>query len=281
LKLRVALLATAVVVVTVPAARPADFVYFSEFPAQCALEPSSYAGQTFSVFVLADDLTGVTGLSFRVESDRFDADNVVSVTARPGVTIEGGNIFDGVTLSLDGLELHHTAVLDVVLSGHEAYGETWMRDVELVRGSEAEALPDQCTNAQAFDCFVASPYWEAPDTADAVVGAASALVFLAGLSSGSYPQDGVVHVADEAGWIDEAGTYPVDVACGRCPWSGTVVTVPVTVPQGVPAGTLDEVTLEMYSFGAPVVGSRTVILRAVSSVSTDQTTWGRVKSLYR
>jgi hypothetical protein len=279
-KLRIAAPAALLLLVSVSSVHSADFVYFSETPGSCAMETVAYAGQTFSVFVLLDDPDGVTGLSFRLESNRFDAGDVQSVIAAPGVTIEGGNIFDGIALALDRHEFHHTPVLDIVLSGHAAYGAVWTRDIEVMRSGASKTLADQVTVAQDFDCFGSAPHWEIPVAVDVVIGRADEFTFLAGLNSGSYPPDAEVRVADADGWIDESVAFPVEVVCGWCPWSGTVVTVQVAVPAAVADNTHNDITLEMYSFGL-LIDSRSVTLRAVSPVPTEARTWGRVKSLYR
>jgi hypothetical protein len=263
----------------VTAANADEFVYFSEIAGECAMEPSSYDGQTFSVFVLLDEPAGVTGLSFRLDTDRFTADNVQSVTPRPGVTIEDGNLFDGITLSVDGHEFQHAPVLDIVLSGHENTGYVWTRDIAVERGGGDKSIPDQITVAQYYDCFTA-PHWELPGETEVEIGAYTNVVFRTGLNTPSDPAQANVEVTDGEGWVIDTEPIPVNAQCGWCPWSFSTVVLTVYVPKSVADKTPNEITLDLTSFDS-VVDSQTLTLRAVTSVSAEESSWGHVKSLYR
>jgi hypothetical protein len=256
-----------------------NFVYFSEYPAMCAMEPNAYDGQTFSIFMLVDDATGVSGVSFHIDTDRFDAGNVQSVTPRDGVTIVSGNLFDGITLSVDGREFVHRPLLDIVLSGHEPSGYTWTRDIKIIGGGSKD-VSDQVTVAQSGDCFGATPVWDVPDAVDVLIGTPDQFTFMAGMNSGDYPPAADVRVSSADGWIDESAIYDVEVVCGWCPWSGTRVEIPVNVPGDVADDTMNEITVEMYWFGQ-LTDTRTITLHAIDPVRGEESTWGQVKTLYK
>jgi hypothetical protein len=244
------------------------------------MEPLAYDGQEFAVFVLLEDPDDVTGVTLRLETDRFGPDNVDAVTTAAGVTIEDGDIFDGITLAFTSMGEDHEPVLYVTLSGHEDDGYVWTRDVAVHRGAGNKYAPDQITVAHHFDCFGSSPHWDLPaEAVEATVGESEAVTFRAGYQSVGYPQYAEVHVVDKMGWVVDEGPVDVYASCEWCPWSWTTVVVPVYVPEGTPDKTVNEVTVEMHSFGN-LVDRQSIVLRASVPVVTEETTWGRVKALY-
>lgn len=280
MKLRVAVPAIVLMLASVVStARADEFVYFSESPGECTMPPTAVDGETFSVFVLLDEPSGVSGLSFRLETNRFTAQNVQAVTPRPGVVIEGGNIFDGITLSVDARDFQHAPVLDIVLSGHEDVGYVWTRDIEVERGGGGKSLSDQITVAQSYDC-ITTAHWQLPGEAEVEIGGYTDVTFRAGLNTVSIPALADVRVTDTEGWVVEAEPIPVNALCGWCPWSFTDVLITVSVPNGVADDTLNEITLDMVSYES-VVDSQTLTLRAVTTVPTEESTWGGVKARYR
>ena len=270
--------AGAVLVLFAAPSPAAEYLYMAESPGQCALEstPAQY-----SIYIHSGDYTDVSGVSFRLECERFGPAQVSLLTTPPGVTIVSGSLFAGIVLAFDTPRaLSHDAVLTVHVSGQDVYGSAWTRDAALQRGATVVPLPDFRTEGWPFDCIGTFAHWELPDTVSVPVDEDDAFLFRAVVSTASYPPNATVTIDDPAGWVVTDFNGDVFTQCGYCPWDWTTVTVPTHVPSAVADGTLNEITLIMSSFGAPV-DERTVVLRAVKPVATEKRTIGRVKALYR
>jgi hypothetical protein len=270
--------ACALLVLSAGPSPAAEYVYLAETPGECFLE---YTPAQYSICIHSGAYSDVTGVSFRLECERFGPAQVSSLTAAPGVTIVGGSLFGGITLAFDAPRaLAHDAVLTVTVSSQEVYGAAWTKDVVLQRGAVPVALADFRTEGWPFDCIGTFAHWDLPDTVSVPVDRDDAFLFRTVVSTASYPPNATVTIDDPAGWVIADFNDDVLAKCGYCPWDWTTVTVPTHVPSGVADGTLNEITVVMSSFGAPV-DERTVVLRAVKPVAAETKTIGGVKALYR
>ncbi len=261
----------------VPAAT-AEYVYLAQAPGECTLPTT--APLEYSVFIHSGAYNDIRGVVLRVDCERFGPADVASVTAPPGVTIIGGDIFNGIELSFGSRALAHDPVLTIHLMSQVPYGDAWTRDVTLLRAAGSLTLPDFATLGWDFDCFGTFVIWNAPDTVSVAVDEDDMFQFDAVVTTGSYPPNATVTVLDPANWLSAPVSEDVYAGCGWCKWDVTTVTVPTHVPAGVVDGTLNEITLRMSSFGGPV-GQRTVVLRAVQPVAVEHKTIGAVKAMFR
>jgi hypothetical protein len=270
---------TFLALVVVPSASSDEFIYVAEEPRLCVLECNAYPGQTFSVYVESGYFTDVTGVTFRIESERFGPEHVQSISTPPGVSIVGGSPFTGISLSFGARALAHDPVLTLTVQGHSAYGDVWTRDNHLIREVGTTNVGEFRTFGWPFDCFGSSPAWDIPDTVVVAVGADANFDFRAVLSTGGYPPNAEVVVFDSEGWIETPFRQDVFASCGWCTWDWTRVVVPVRAPKGVPNDTLDNATLQMYSFGG-LIDEQTVVLRAIAPIPVNPTTMGGIKAIY-
>ena len=267
-------------IVAVPCVQADEYIYVAGEPRTCVIGCIAYPGQTFSVYVDSGDFTDVTGVTFRIESERFGPEQVQSISTPPGVSIVNGSPFTGIMLSFGPRALAHDAVLTLTLEGQSAYGNVWTRDNQLICGGGTVDVWGFCTIGWPFDCFGSSPVWDIPDTVDVVVAENDNLAFRAVLSSDGYPPNAEVIVFDHEGWIESNFRQDVFASCGWCDWDWTRVVVPVRAPKGVTNGTLDNATLQMFSFGS-LIDEQTVILRATAGVPVTRTTMGGIKAIYK
>lgn len=126
------------------------------------------------------------------------------------------------------------------------------------------------------DCFPCGLGLSAASEAVVPVGGSATLPFewwWNCWSAGSSP----VTVSDTEGWVvswtpDVAG----DVAtCGMCFVPSYWGSIEIAVPEGVTPGTTSTLTITAMD------NSETMLLVADDTVPTEQTTWGKVKALYR
>ncbi len=265
-----------VFVAVVAPAHADEFVYLAQQPGTCVLNGSN----TYSVYVYSGDYTDVTGMSFRLDCDLFQQQDITSLTLSPGVTIVSGSLFNGIVLAFSARALNHDPVLTVQASNQQVYGNAWMRDVWLVRGAAVVPLADFESVGDPIDCFGDFPIWYPPDTVQVAVDHADEFSFKAILTTGNYPPAASVTIDDPAGWVVSPFYAEVNGGCGWCPWNVTTVTVPTYVPSGVTQGTIHEVTAVFRTYGTPRE-QRTVVLRAVGPLAVERRTWGSVKALYR
>jgi hypothetical protein len=123
------------------------------------------------------------------------------------------------------------------------------------------------------------PHWDLPGTVESLIGETAILTFRAGYKSVGTLQEANVQVVDAMGWVIDDTPVQVYASCEWCAWSWTTVRIPVYVPEGTADQTLNTVTVEMRSFGN-LVDTKSITLKAVTTVATEETTWGRVKALY-
>jgi hypothetical protein len=269
-------------VIAIVSAGPAgadEYVYLAQAPGECTL-PTGPASLEYSLYVHSGDYSDVRGVTLRVECDRFGPADVSSVTPAPGVTIVGGDIFNGIELSFSPRALAHDPILTIHLSSQVSDGDAWTRNVTLLRAAGAVPVPDFVSLGWVFDCYGTFVIWDAPDTVSVTVDKDDGFQFDAIVTTGSYPPNATVTVLDPAGWVSAAVNEDVYAGCGWCQWNVTTVAVPTRVPAAVAEGTLNEITLRMSSFGG-LVGERKVVLRAVGPVAVQHKTLGGVKAIYR
>lgn len=256
------------------------YVYVSDRAGACFLGLYSPVPQVYGVYVDSGDYTDVSGVGFRIGGELFGPEQVVSVTTPPDVSIAGGDIFSGITLTFSSRALAHDPVLFIEVSSVADYGNVVTQNVSITRGGGNEFIPDFYTYREVVDCFGSAPNWFPPDTVDVVVDQDESFSFKALVSTNDIPAVTKVIATDANGWIPAPVDQWVHGSCFWCPWDYTLVTVSVHVPKGTADGTLDPVPFQITSYGY-VLDEKTVVLRAVEGVATEETTWGRVKALYR
>ena len=260
--------------------RAGGFVYLAQSPGDCSL-PDGNASDAYSVFIHSGDYADITGVSFRLECERFTPAQITALTVPPGVTIVSGSLFGGIVLAFDGpRSFAHDAVLTVQVSDQEMNGSAMTRDVILQRGATPLPVDGVYTFGWPFDCVATITFWDAPDTVSVTVGKDDSFPFRALVTMPSYPPNATVSIADPEGWVVTPFSNDVFADCEHCPWDWTTVTVPTHVPPGVAHGALNPITLEMSSFGGSI-SERTIVLRAIQPVPVEHRTIGGVKALYR
>jgi hypothetical protein len=275
-----AIVVASIIVSAVLSVNAEVYVYFAEQPRLCSLESNSHPGQRFSVFVDSGYLTDVIGVTFRIDTERFGPENVLSISTPAGVSIVSGSLFTGITLSFGARALAHDPVLTVELEDHAPYGDVWTRDIELRREAGTINVNDFGTFGWSFDCSGINPAWDVPDTVVVAAGRDASFSFRAVVSMEGYPPNADVVVVDSEGWVSSPFRHMIFASCGWCPWDWTTVIVPVQVPRGVSNGTLDVVTLQMYSFANPIE-ERTLVLQAIAPIPVRPSTFGAIKAKYQ
>ena len=265
----------------------AQFVYFSPYRGVCSIDgvDAWVHHTTYSVYVHAPDVTDAQQVTFRLESDAYGPEDIVSVSPSAGVTIESGDLFSGMQLSIPTGPLEHEELLTITVALNEpqSYGiwnVAWVRDVTLLRASGDAPLPD----VQFFltHCYQSSTWiqWMHPDTVEVPIGS-SMIVDLPCLGHSTGGLTGTdLEVSEPLGWVTECTSCAVFVNCGACPWDVQTVKLHVAVPLGTAADTVDEV--QITPTGPCCLGSGTTLfIKASQGVATEQTTWGRVKSKFK
>jgi hypothetical protein len=262
-----------------------QWIYCAEKAEDCFLYCTSHGAcpkpDTMYIFIRAADSVGVTRAHFRLAWDYPGCDSILSVTPCPNVAIESGDILQGMTISFPLITGGHFKALTVVFrntpeqppTAYSEYG-FWIRDARLERpNAQTLALLDYCTGPFYPDCYWRSLLWFHPDTVDAYIGSQTDVKIQWEQHGPGYPGP-TVQVTDEKSWMSETTLYLEDTGCLTCPWHIRTEHIYVGVPEGTPAGALSAITFN----GLPL---ESIVLRAVSPIAVEKTSWGAVKSLFK
>lgn len=271
-----------------PQTAAAQWIYYSTCPGECELESCYYAPlDTAYIYVHAPGNQDIVGAHFRLETSYFGPGDVTSLDPGPGVSIEDGDLFQGMTLALTPLDLTHYPALRIVadqpfLGNHVE--ETWgyrIRDALLFRSDGDTLVLETCfTFAGHVDCWDALLGWMHSDTVDVFIGTQSTVTFKCWISS-----PGIIgtnyEITDEMDWVIDWNPKAVGGSeCMVCPWEDQTTLITVLVPQSTPARTVSKLTIRP-TYHVFVSDSTTFFLRAIPPISTREETWGRIKVLYR
>lgn len=280
----------AVLILALAAPASAQWVYMNEYPGSCIISQLFFPIPGVApkyIYVYAPGRPDVAGATFRIQSDVMGPEDVVSMTPAPGVTIVGGDLFGGITLSWSPHELLHEAVLALDLIDNPPHqpsgmygGQVWTDDVTLATaGGDIPCEPSYTSTDINIDCFWFYPFAYPPDTVDVAVGAASHYEFLAGASG----QGGAsLTVEDAPGWVTGWDPSGVWGSCPVCDWDYAHVVVDVFVPEGTPPDTFHPVVTRLAWWdGQDREWHRTTVLRTIVPVATEPSSLGKLKTLYR
>ncbi len=229
-------------------------------------------------------LTGdVSGASFRLEAAELGLEDGMAIVPAAGVTISG-NLLQGLDVSWSPRELKHTSIFTVLFTSNPPvapvpdYYMATTRDgyLHLADGTSL-ALED--VNTEIVHCQGGgADLWQLPEVALVVAGMSNVVEFK-GIATGS-GQGAVfrdITATDERGWVSGLTPKALWGYCGLCPWRWSTFQMIVDVPPEVPDSTESLVTL--WEAGWFKLTEFTI--RAVQPVPVEQTTWGRVKSIFR
>jgi hypothetical protein len=265
----------------------AQYLYFSPRPSTCTVDGvDAWVGiDTYHIFLHSPDVVDGIGVSFRIESEAYGPEDFVSVDPVDGVSVESGDLFSGIRLSLPGGQFVHDTLLTihVELNEPQSYGVwdvAWTRDVQLYRAT-GDTLFLEDVLFYLTHCYQSATWiqWMHPDTIGAPIATTSTIdVHCFGHSLGGFSGTDL-DVFDERGWLTGCSGCGVAVDCEICPWDIQIVHLHVTIPEGTPAGTADKIRI--IPTGPCCLGDSTeVYVRAMPSVAVEESSWGTIKALY-
>jgi hypothetical protein len=260
------------------------FLYFSNEPGWCNIPDWQYEG-SYSIFVHTGDLTGVTGGRFRLESDLYGPEDLVSFAPASGVTVVEGDPFTGMTLSWTPETLEHRELLTLTLADNlphqtpeDPYSYcVWTRECVLFRaGAEDVALVDVCTAVAIVDCFDPIVQWIHPDTVDVVIDGTTVVEIRWIVGGGGFVGT-YLDLSDTEGWTTSFVPHSVwGGYCPGCPWQWETTRITVDVPKGTEDHATSLLTIMPEDFPSPT----SFWLRAVEEVGVEKTTFGGIKARY-
>jgi hypothetical protein len=290
MKERTVICAVGVLLAAATCASPAlgQYIYLGDYANDCMMQPlhpAPYPPSIKHIYVDCPGVTDAVAVSFRLGSELIGPEDVVSATPAPGVAIESGDLFSGITLSLPGSALRDLEVLSLELVDTPPHQQSWDYEVihspKIIRASGDTLCLDE---AWAFfccsDCFELHVIFGCPDTVDVHIGADSLVRFrtvvtAAGMWGCS------IEVTDDRGWV--TGYTPSSIwgdECGFCAWDSGFNTIAVSVPGGAEAYELSTVTIRPLS-AAAAADSAKFCVRAIPPVGVRDSSWGVLKKLFK
>ena len=265
----------------------AMYIYCADHPGACwyfCTYLGCEAPDTMFICIHAADSLQVTGAHFRLEATLPECDSIEAVVPCPGVTIENGDLAQGMTVSFAPIQGKHFKVLKILFNKTCQEPVFWSslrfitRECSLAT-SAAETIPlaDYWTGPLYPDCYMTSLQWFHPDTVEVQIGGRTD-VKIQWSFDGPYFFGCYVTVADEQGWVsDHTFTGVWYTGCGTCSWDIETAHVYVEVPPATSVGAYSTLTVTPEK-GAPPA---TVVLRAISGMAVRGSTWGDIKSRFR
>jgi hypothetical protein len=244
------------------------------------------APDTMYICIYAADSVGVNRAHFRLEADYSCCDSIQEVVPCEGVTIESGDLAQGMTISFPLLKSGHFKALTLVIHHEDltpppAFSDHGYRtlDTWLERpGGETINASGWYTSPFYPDCFMESYIFFHPDTCDVLIGKRTD-VKVQWWVEGAYLFGFYVNVADGGGWVKDFSPNSIWwTGCGSCPWGAETSHIFVEVPSGATAGTLSKLTISAVENGYVF---HTFFLRAVEPVAVQKTSWGSLKDLFK
>lgn len=254
-----------------------QYIYYSGCPGKCEFDHcGGYSGSMY-MYVFASDGLNIEGAHFRLDVE-FGPEAVDSLAPGEGVTIESGDLFEGIAVSWTPTELDHYPILRL-FGGEPLYTwENWVRDAMLFKtNGDTLFLMDFPTYGGHFDCFDVSFNCCHPDTVEVLIDSPFAIEIICCVTALG-PVGTHFDIVDEFDWVaDWNPNYAGPNYCESCPWHNTTVIISGMVPYSTPPYSASK--LSVYPTYNPFIqDSTSFYLRAVPPVSTQPDTWGGIKS---
>lgn len=270
---------------------PADrqWIYCAEHAEDCFLYCMGHMQcplpDTMYVFIRANDPLGVDRAHFRLDTNYPCCDSIQAVIPCPGVTIDEGNLSEGMTISFPLQQSGHFKALALVI-WHECldappmgnYGflvqDAWLERAD----DEVVALSDYYTMPVYQDCYMTSILWYHPDTMDVFIGSQTD-VKIQWEVNGAYYFGFYVTITDGQGWVSNYAPNGIwYTGCLTCLWHIETTHIYTELPGDVSAGTLSTLTIINTKSGSPL---ESLVLRAVPPIATEEQSWSTVKDLFK
>jgi len=284
---KIAMVTLFIISMIFPEQAHAQYLYFSP-TGHCSVDGIN-CWQYFSeyyVFIRFPGLSDCIGASFRLESDVFGPEDFVSVDPHMGVIIENGDLFSGITLSWPAGHYTNDTLLTIPIELNEphssAWNVAWTREVKIFKANGDTLYLDDvrfyCSHCYGYGGDTIR--WKHPDTLVATIGKQSTLDIpcigsSAGGLSGTY-----LDVVEQLNWVDGCTHCGVHVECGPCPWSIQHVYVHLSVPSETSPETHNLIRL-IPSGPCCMDDSTSFYVRAVPEIGVEETSWGKLKSLFK
>lgn len=249
-------------------------VYVSTNPNVCA----NFSGLEYRVFVDAPLDNNLCGISF--DLDFSGSAPIPVVLPENGVTL-GTIDVSQVPYHLEAIwtsrPLEHEPIIRLLYAIEPSIGEfsTYNVTFETTSGESVPGYGMESITC-CVDCFDCSVVIFASNRVLVPIGKTTIVPFEWAWSCWS-AGGGPLTASDTEGWVvswepESAGD---DATCGLCVVPIHDGWVEVFVPEGVPDGTTSSLTIDGFE------SSTEVILETEDVVSVDNSTWGKIKSLYR
>ncbi|MFA4947633.1 MAG: hypothetical protein WC674_03875 [Candidatus Krumholzibacteriia bacterium] len=268
-----------------------QWIYCAEKAEECFLFCTSHGDcpkpDTMYIFIRAADSAGIMRAHFHLEWDYPGCDSILSVTPCPSVTIENGDILQGMTISFPLLKSGHFKAVMVILRNTSEqpppamsdYG-FWIRDAWLERSNaQTVTVADHRTMPFYPDCYTTWPLWYHSDTVDVNIGARTD-VWIRWSVEGAEPGMGgwPVNITDDMDWVSSTTLDNMwCTGCPTCAWQVETDYIYIDVPEGTPVGTLNTLA---WSVGTGIYHD-SLVLRAVPPIATEKQSWGKLKDLFK
>jgi hypothetical protein len=263
-----------------------QYIYLGDNADNCMMAPLYYQPNTKHIYVDCPLITDAVAVSFRLGSELIGPEDVVSAAPAPGVAVESGDLFSGITLSLSGAALNDLEVMSLELADNPPYQYPGSWDYErihspkVVRASgDTISLEESWAFFCCVDCFDLYVVWGFPDTVDVNIGADSLVRARTVVTAAGYWGCNI-EVTDERGWVtgyDPSYIWGDD--CGFCAWDSGFNSIAITVPAGAEEYGLSKVSIKLLNAGA-AAQSGSFYIRAIPPIGVGQSSWGAIKKLF-
>jgi len=235
-------------------------------------------------YLNAPDVETVGGI-FRVDTDVFGFEDVVSLVAVNGVTIVSGDLFSGITLSWPATIAKDLELLQLELVDNRPFAGqnaviSFLRDTRLKEsGGIVRALGDAFSWVNVdVACYGPAFFFPNDDTLDVVTGETQTVTLRYAMPA-SYPVSVSLSFSDARGWtgVHTPASFR-EQKCIVCDWDWRTISLTVTVPAGVAEETIDRVVMRIE--GSELDHSREIYLRTRSRPARQESTIGGLKHRY-
>ena len=286
---RTSICAVGVLLAAAACASPAlgQYIYLGDNAHDCMmapLYPAPYPPNIKHIYVACPSITDAVAVSFRLGSELIGPEDVVSVTPSPGVAIDSGDLFGGITLTLPGSALNGLEVLSLELADnppHQQGGSyEYIHSPKIIRASgDTISLEEAWAFFCCVDCFELYIVWGFPDTVDVNIGADSTVRFRTVVTAAGY-WGCSIEVTDDRGWVTGYDpSYIWGQNCGFCAWDSGFNTIAISVPAGAEEYELSKVTIRPLN-AAVAADSASFYIRAIPPVGVREDSWGGIKKRF-
>lgn len=278
--LAIGLLCVASQTTTAPTLGPV--IYLAQTPNYCA----DLSGSTYYLYVYSPDDADFSGVSLDLEIDgTVSGPPLVAADATNGISLDAldtSSLPYHIELSWTPRTLEHEKVAYLTFPTPPVWGQgATTTNVVFTRPGGANVSAGDFTTFPGYpECILCMVCFNVDAHILVAAGETTTIPFEWVYSCGG-SGGWSISATDSEGWVSgwqpTAGT--ANANCGACFIQLLPGTVDVTVPAGVPVGTTSSLLLEGMPNGAYCPGMAT--LEVVTSLPTENTTWGGVKALYR